>query len=70
MRETNPSLQFFSLLSVIRVLQASQKHGQLFASVVEQVMKFPGRKFFYGNRKKIRLGKTVTLTKESNDSLS
>ena len=40
------------------------------ADVVKPVRKFPGRKFFYGNRKKILLGKTVTLTKESNGSLS
>ncbi len=40
------------------------------ADVVKPVRKFPGRIFFYGNRKKILLGKTVTLTKESNGSLS
>jgi len=56
--------------TVIHVLQASLKHGQLVGSVVKPVRKFPGRKFFYGNRKKILLGKTVTLMKESNGSLS
>ena len=50
-------------LSVIHVLQASQKHGQRAGRVVKPVRKFPGRKFFYGNRKKILLGKTVTLMK-------
>ena len=50
-------------LSVIHVLKASQKHGQRAGRVVKPVRKFPGRKFFYGNRKKILLGKTVTLMK-------
>jgi hypothetical protein len=56
----NSSLFF---LSVIHVLQASQKHGQRAGRVVKPVRKFPGRKFFYGNRKQILLGKTVTLMK-------
>ena len=46
-------------LSVIHVLQASQKHGQRAGRVVKPVRKFPGRKFFYGNRKKILLGKPL-----------
>ena len=62
----NPPTPHFNsslFLSVIHVLQAGQKHGQRAGRVVKPVRKFPGRKFFYGNRKKILLGKTVTLMK-------